>query len=84
MIALKGVVDTDDLMIITRKGLTIRIAVDSIRQIGRAAQGVILINLKDDDQIAAVTYVDTTDEDDEINENEYYEINSGDDDVDNE
>ncbi len=83
MIALKGVVDTDDLMIITRKGLTIRIAVDSIRQIGRAAQGVILINLKDDDQIAAVTYVDTTDEDDEINENEYYEINSGDDDVDN-
>ena len=38
MIALKGVVDTDDLMIITRKGLTIRIAVDSIRQIGRAAQ----------------------------------------------
>lgn len=61
MIAIKGVLDTDDLMIITRKGLTIRTAVSSIRQIGRTGQGVKLINLKDDDQIAAVTYVDLAD-----------------------
>ncbi len=70
MIAIKGVLDTDDLMIITRKGLTIRTKVSLIRQIGRTGQGVRLINLKDGDQIAAVTYVDATDSDDvEIDEN---------------
>ncbi len=58
MIALKGVLDTDDLIIITRKGLTIRTPMSSIRQTGRATQGVKLINLRDDDQIAAVTYVE--------------------------
>ncbi|HON19340.1 MAG TPA: DNA gyrase C-terminal beta-propeller domain-containing protein, partial [Salinivirgaceae bacterium] len=62
MIALKGVLDTDDLIIITRKGLTIRTPMSSIRQTGRATQGVRLINLRDDDQIAAVTYVEQNSE----------------------
>ncbi len=80
LIAIKGVLDTDDLMIITRRGLTIRTAVSSIRQIGRTAQGVKLINLKDDDQIAAVTYVEISDSDeligiDDVNDIENLSIN---------
>ena len=74
MIAIKGVIDSDDLMIITRKGLTIRTGVSAIRQIGRTGQGVRVINLKDGDQIAAVTYVDAS-EDSEIDENSDLENN---------
>lgn len=62
MIAIKGVDDNHDLMIITRKGFTIRTAVQAIRQTARAAQGVRLINLKEGDQISAVTVVDSVDE----------------------
>ncbi len=64
LIALKGVTDTDDLMIITRMGLTIRLAVSELRVMGRATQGVRLIHLKENDSIAAVAYVDNEDEDD--------------------
>ncbi len=68
LIALKGVTDTDDLMIITKKGLTIRLAVAQLRVMGRATQGVRLINLKNGDRIAAIEYVAKS-EDDETEEN---------------
>ncbi|MDD2562691.1 MAG: DNA gyrase subunit A [Salinivirgaceae bacterium] len=81
MIAIKGVIDTDDLMIITRKGLTIRTGVAAIRQIGRTGQGVRVINLKNDDQIAAVTHVAASD--DEEVEDENLEITENSDDLNN-
>lgn len=58
LIAIKGVVDTDDLMIINKSGIVIRTPVSEIRVLGRATQGVRLINLKNDDSIAAVAYVE--------------------------
>ncbi|MFC2100847.1 DNA gyrase C-terminal beta-propeller domain-containing protein, partial [Bacteroidota bacterium] len=57
LIAIKNVTDTDDLMIINRSGITIRLAVSNLRVMGRATQGVKLINLKNNDAIAAVTKV---------------------------
>ena len=57
LIAIKNVSDENDLMIITQKGLTIRLAVSSISILGRATQGVRVINLKDDDFIASVARV---------------------------
>ena len=57
LIAMKNVTDDDDLMIITRKGITIRMHVESLRVMGRATQGVKLINLKGKDEIAAVAKV---------------------------
>ncbi|MGM0612824.1 MAG: DNA gyrase subunit A [Bacteroidota bacterium] len=54
LIAIKNVTNEDDLMIITRNGLTIRLAIDQLRLLGRATQGVRLINLADSDSIAAV------------------------------
>lgn len=57
VVALKNVTEDNDLMIITRSGLTIRMAVSDIRQAGRATQGVKLINIKDSDLIASVTVV---------------------------
>ena len=57
LVALKDVTDKDDLMIITRKGLTIRIPVADLRVMGRATQGVKLINIKENDAIAAVAKV---------------------------
>ena len=57
LVAIKSVTDDDDLMIITENGLTIRIPVKSVRLMGRAAQGVKLINLKEGDKIASVARV---------------------------
>lgn len=57
VVALKNVTDDNDLMIITRAGLTIRMSVTDIRIAGRATQGVKLINIKDNDLIASVTVV---------------------------
>ena len=57
LIAIKSVVDENDLMIITQNGLTIRLPISSLRVMGRAAQGVRLINLKGDDCIASVARV---------------------------
>ena len=57
LIAIKNVIDDDDLMIINKSGITIRISVSELRTMGRATQGVRLINLKDDDEIAAVAKV---------------------------
>ncbi|MCX7743232.1 MAG: DNA gyrase subunit A [Flavobacteriales bacterium] len=57
LIAIKPVADGDHLMIITKKGVLIRILVSDLRVMGRATQGVKLINLKGDDEIAAVARV---------------------------
>lgn len=65
LIAIKNVTDNDDLMIITRSGLTIRMAVSDIRIAGRATQGVRLINIKDGDSIAAVSVVAKSEDEDE-------------------
>ncbi|GIV42587.1 MAG: DNA gyrase subunit A [Vicingaceae bacterium] len=62
LIAIKAVTDKDDLMIITRNGLLIRMPVKEIRVMGRAAQGVKLINLKNNDEIAAVAKVENEDD----------------------
>lgn len=69
LIAIKNVTDEDDLMIITKSGITIRIPLDSIRVMGRAAQGVKVINLKKGGEIAAVAKVPKSDED-EIDSND--------------
>jgi DNA gyrase subunit A len=68
LVSIKNVTDNDDLMIINRSGLTIRMAVSDLRVMGRATQGVKLINIKDNDEIAAVAKVIHEDEgvDDEI------------------
>ena len=58
LVAIKNVTDTDDLMIITQAGVTIRLPISKIRMTGRAAQGVKLINLRDDDSIASVARVE--------------------------
>ncbi len=62
LVAIKNVTDENDLMIINRSGLTIRLAVADIRVAGRATQGVRLINIKDGDSIAAVSAVNRTEE----------------------
>jgi DNA gyrase subunit A len=73
LIALKNVTDTDDLMIINRSGLAIRLHVDQLRVMGRATQGVRLINVKSGDVIAAVTQVPREDDEEET-ENQSVEI----------
>ncbi|MBI4649025.1 MAG: DNA gyrase subunit A [Bacteroidia bacterium] len=60
LIAIKCVTDNSDLMIINRSGITIRMSVKSIRVMGRATQGVRLIQLRENDEIADVTNVETT------------------------
>ncbi|MGB5647481.1 MAG: DNA gyrase subunit A [Muriicola sp.] len=57
LVAIKNVCDSDDLMIINKSGIAIRMSVDDLRTMGRATQGVKLINLKDTDSIAAVAKV---------------------------
>lgn len=62
LIAIKGVTDNDDLMIINRSGIIIRMAVGNLRVMGRATQGVRLITINEGDAIAAVTKVDVEEE----------------------
>ncbi len=62
LVAIKNVSDGDDLMIINRSGIAIRLGVDTLRVMGRATQGVRLINIKGDDSIAAVAKVMNDDE----------------------
>jgi DNA gyrase subunit A len=66
LIAIKVVTDDDDLMIINKSGITIRMHVADIRTQGRATQGVKLINLKGKDQIAAVAKVEKDEDEIEI------------------
>ncbi len=63
LVAMKNVTDENDLMIINRSGLTIRMAVSNIKVAGRATQGVRLINIKDGDSIAAISAVNKSEED---------------------
>jgi DNA gyrase subunit A len=69
LLAIKNVSNEDDLMIITKSGITIRMHVDTLRTMGRAAQGVRLINLKGNAEIAAVARVPRS-EDEEEDESE--------------
>lgn len=62
LIALKDVSDENDLMIINKSGITIRMAVSDIRVAGRATQGVRLINIREGDSIAAVCVVNKSEE----------------------
>ncbi len=57
LVAIKNVTDSDDLMIINKSGIAIRMSVEDLRVMGRATQGVKLINIKGDDSIAAVAKV---------------------------
>ena len=62
LVAMKNVTDENDLMIINRSGITIRMAVSDIRIAGRATQGVRLINIKEGDSIAAISAVSKSEE----------------------
>jgi len=79
LVAIKNVCDTDDLMIINKSGIAIRLAVENLRVMGRATQGVRLIKVRDNDAIAAVAKVmhddDEVEEGDENQNND--EMNDG-------
>lgn len=66
LIAIKNVTDENDLMIIKKSGVTIRMGVENMRVMGRATQGVRLMNLKDHENIAAVTKVNKDEEDEAL------------------
>ena len=68
LVAIKNVTDADDLMIINKSGIVIRIAVSELRVMGRATQGVRLITLKGSDEIASVARIDHEDEEEETEE----------------
>jgi len=84
LVSINSVTDADDLMIINKSGLTIRMAVEDLRVMGRATQGVKLINIKGNDSIAAVTKVMKEDEVEEAIEGMEEAIASGDTDLDSE
>ncbi len=65
LVAIKNVDDSNDLMIINKSGITIRMAVEDLRVMGRATQGVRLINIKNNDSIAAVAKVMQEEDQDE-------------------
>jgi len=65
LISLKNVTNLDDLMVINKSGITIRIGVDTLRVMGRATQGVKIIRLRDNDSIASVAKVSKFEEEDE-------------------
>ena len=66
LLSIKNVTDEEDLMIITKSGVTIRMHIDTIRTMGRAAQGVRLINLKGKSEIAAVARVPKSEDEDDV------------------
>ncbi len=71
LVAIKDVTDTDDLMIINKSGIVIRIGVGDLRVMGRATQGVRLITFKGDDSIASIAKVEHEDEiEEEVDGNE--------------
>jgi DNA gyrase subunit A len=70
LLSILNVTDEEDLMIITKSGITIRMHIDTIRTMGRAAQGVKLINLKGNSEIAAIARVPRSDDEDEEEEGE--------------
>lgn len=66
LIAIKNVRDTDDLMIINKSGIILRMAVKDLRVVGRATQGVKLINLKNNDAIASIAKVEQEEEEEPL------------------
>ena len=64
LVAIKGVTDNEDLMIINKSGIIIRMAISELRTMGRATQGVRLITLKGNDEIASVAKIEHDDEED--------------------
>ncbi len=66
LVSLKAVTDEDDLMIIKKKGTMIRMGVDTLRVMGRATQGVRLINLRSGDEIASIAKVPASEEEEEV------------------
>jgi DNA gyrase subunit A len=64
LVAIKGVTDNEDLMIINKSGIIIRMAISELRTMGRATQGVKLITLKGNDEIASVAKIEHDDEED--------------------
>ena len=68
VVAIKNVSDDNDLMIITQSGLTIRMPASDIRVMGRATQGVRLINIRENDSIASVSVVNRNEEEEETQE----------------
>jgi len=62
LVAIKEVVDTDDLMIINKSGITIRISMDQLRVMGRATQGVRLIKVGEGDEISSVEKISREEE----------------------
>lgn len=80
LISIEAVTDTDDLMIINRSGLIIRLGIVDLRVMGRATQGVRLITLRDDDSIAAVTKVEVEAEEElEMDEENEITMDAGED-----
>ena len=77
LIAIKLVTDKDDIMIINKSGITIRMSVEELRVMGRATQGVRLINLRNGDEIAAVAKVEISEEGEELED----EINAENEDI---
>jgi len=73
LVAIKNVTDADDLMIINKSGIVIRIVVSELRVMGRATQGVRLITLKGNDEIASVAKIEHEDEVEEVEEGEIVE-----------
>ena len=77
MISILNVTDENDLMIINKSGITIRMAVEELRVMGRATQGVRLISLRGKDAIAAVCKVPKSDEEEELNDEMGDDIQDG-------
>jgi DNA gyrase subunit A len=75
LVAIKEVDDTNDVMIMTKKGITIRLSISDLRVLGRVTQGVRLINLDDGDEIASIAKIDYI-EVDELPEGESADNNS--------
>jgi DNA gyrase subunit A len=68
LVAIKNVTDSDDLMIINKSGIAIRLGVEDLRVMGRATQGVKLINIRENDSIAAVAKVVKEEEEEILSE----------------
>lgn len=77
LVSIKEVIDSDDLMIINKSGITIRISVENLRVMGRATQGVKLIRLQEGDEISSVEKIEQIAEDEELIDSSENENNEG-------
>jgi DNA gyrase subunit A len=75
LVAIKGVTDKEDLMIINKSGIIIRIAISELRTMGRATQGVRLITLKENDEIASVAKIEHDEDEENKNADDNVENN---------